>query len=46
MNRLNIYNKKTRPLLQHYSKLGKLILVDGEQDSNKVFNDIIESIGE
>ncbi len=46
MNRLNIYNKKTRPLLQHYSKLGKLILIDGEQDSKKVFKDIIESIGE
>lgn len=46
MNRLKIYNKKTRPLLQHYSKLGKLIIIDGEQDSNKVFNDIIESIGE
>lgn len=46
MNRLNIYNKKTRPLLEHYRRLGLLRVIDGEQSSNKVFNDIIESIGE
>jgi adenylate kinase len=46
MNRLNIYNKKTRPLLEHYRRLGLLNVINGEQSSDKVFKDIIESIGE
>lgn len=46
MNRLNIYNKKTRPLLEHYRHKGKLVVINGEQDSKKVFKDIIESLGE
>jgi len=46
MNRLYIYNEKTRPLLEHYRRLGLLNVIDGEQSSAKVFNDIIESIGE
>ncbi len=46
MNRLNIYNKKTKPLLEHYRLKGLLHVIDGEQSSSKVFKDIIESIGE
>lgn len=46
MNRLNIYNDKTKPLLEHYRRLQLLHVIDGEQPSNKVFKDIIESIGE
>lgn len=46
MNRLNIYNKKTRPLLEHYRRKGMLVVINGEQDSKKVFKDIIESLGE
>ncbi|MBI9008940.1 MAG: adenylate kinase [Tenericutes bacterium] len=46
MNRLSIYNEKTKPLLEYYHRKGLLVVIDGEQDSNKVFKDIIESIGE
>lgn len=46
MNRLSIYNRKTRPLLAHYDRLGLLKHINGQQDSEKVFKDIIESIGE
>ncbi len=46
MNRLAIYNKKTKPLLDHYRRKGLLIVIDGEQQSRKVFKDIIERLGE
>ena len=46
MNRLNIYNEKTRPLLQHYQKQGLLRVIDGEKSSDEVFNDIVSKLGE
>ncbi|XFA99810.1 adenylate kinase [Candidatus Izemoplasma sp. B36] len=46
MNRLNIYNEKTRPLLQHYQKQGLLRIIDGGKTSDEVFNDIVSKLGE
>ncbi|MCK4551442.1 MAG: adenylate kinase [Tenericutes bacterium] len=46
MNRLNIYNKKTKPLLDHYQRLGILIVIDGEKTSDEVFKDIVSKLGE
>lgn len=46
MNRLSIYNKKTKPLLDHYQKLGILMVIDGEKTSNEVFKDIVSKLGE
>lgn len=46
MNRLKIYNKKTRPLLEHYRRLGLLIVINGEKSTEIVFKDIIERLGE
>ncbi|MFA7075487.1 MAG: adenylate kinase [Candidatus Izemoplasmatales bacterium] len=46
MNRLAIYNEKTKPLLDFYSEKGLLLVVDGEQSSSKVFHDIIKKLGE
>lgn len=46
MNRLKIYNEKTKPLLDHYRRKGLLMVIDGEQGSDKVFKDIIERLGE
>ena len=46
MNRLNIYNEKTRPLLEHYRKQGLLMVIDGEQSSDEVFNEIVSKLGE
>lgn len=46
LNRLHIYNKMTKPLLDHYQKAGLLIVINGEKSSNEVFSDIIKKLGE
>ncbi|MFA7560684.1 MAG: adenylate kinase [Candidatus Izemoplasmatales bacterium] len=46
MNRLAIYNEKTKPLLDYYDEKGLLVVIDGEQSANKVFHDIINKLGE
>lgn len=46
MNRLNIYKNKTKPLLDHYERLGLLMVIDGERTSDEVFEDIISKLGE
>lgn len=42
--RLNVYHKQTAPLEGYYQKMGVLHTVNGEQDPNKVFNDLMKSI--
>lgn len=39
-SRLNVYNKQTKPLIDYYNKLGKLISVD----SNGTIKDIVDEI--
>ncbi|MBC2301352.1 adenylate kinase [Listeria welshimeri] len=39
-NRLNVNMKQTKPLLDFYSKKGKLHSINGEQDINDVFVDV------
>ncbi|MGD9761289.1 MAG: adenylate kinase [Candidatus Izemoplasmatales bacterium] len=46
INRLAIYNEKTKPLLEYYAKKGLLMVIDGEQSTIKVFHDIINKLGE
>ncbi|MBN2540916.1 MAG: adenylate kinase [Bacilli bacterium] len=46
MNRLNIYKEKTKPLLDHYERKGLLMVVDGEQTSDEVFNEIVKRLDE
>ncbi len=46
MNRLNIYNEKTRPLLEHYQKKGILMVVDGSKPTEEVFKEIVDRLGE
>jgi len=46
MNRLNIYNEKTRPLLEHYEKKGILMVVDGAKPADTVFQEIVDRLGE
>ncbi len=46
LNRLKIYNEKTRPLLDYYEKKGLLLVVDGEKPADEVFHDIIGKLGE
>ena len=45
-NRVNLYNTQTAPLLDYYSKKGLLKSVNGNQDVNKVFEEIKNSLGE
>jgi len=46
MNRLRIYNEKTKPLLDYYKKKGLLFVVDGELPKNEVFKIIVKKLGE
>jgi len=46
LNRLKIYNEKTKPLLDYYQEKGLLMIVNGKKSSNTVFKDIITKLGE
>lgn len=46
LNRLRIYNNKTRPLLNFYSQQGLLQVVDGTRATDEVFADITKRLGE
>ncbi len=40
VNRLAVYDEQTAPLLDYYKKQGILVTVNGDQDFDKVFEDI------
>ncbi|MCR5520754.1 MAG: adenylate kinase [Lachnospiraceae bacterium] len=42
--RLDTYHAQTQPLIEYYEKAGKLKEVDGTQDVDKVFEDIVKVI--
>ncbi len=42
LNRLTVYHAKTQPLIDYFNSFGKLKSVDGTQDLNKVFKDIVD----
>ncbi len=42
--RLEVYHSQTRPLIEYYKKKGLYIRIDGTQDIDKVFADVIASI--
>ncbi|MBO8157488.1 MAG: adenylate kinase [Bacillaceae bacterium] len=44
-NRLDVNIQQTEPLLNYYRKKGDLVAVNGDQDINKVFEDISEKLG-
>jgi adenylate kinase len=46
LNRLRIYNEKTRPLLDYYKRQGLLMVIDGRQSSDGVFAEITRRLGE
>jgi adenylate kinase len=43
--RLAVYQSQTKPLIEYYSKQGLYSEIDGEQDIDKVFLDICQSLG-
>lgn len=45
-NRLNVYHEQTQPLIDYYTKAGKLAEVDGTKDMDDVFAAIVDLLGE
>ncbi len=46
LNRLSIYNEKTKPLLDYYNNKHILITIDGSESSTDVFDKIVKALGE
>lgn len=44
-NRLLVYHDQTQPLIDYYKKEGVLVEVDGTQNLEKVFQDIVAALG-
>lgn len=44
VNRLSVYEQTTKPLVEYYSKFGRVINVDSNQPVDKVFGDIVEGL--
>ncbi len=44
--RLGVYHEQTQPLIDFYGKRNILFEVDGTQDTQKVFSDIVKILGE
>jgi adenylate kinase len=44
-NRLGVYTKQTAPLIDYYEKQGKLLEVNGEQDTESVGKDLLKIAG-
>ncbi|MDE7191989.1 MAG: adenylate kinase [Clostridia bacterium] len=44
--RLEVYNAQTAPLIEYYSYMGILKDVDGTQEMNKVFDDIVRILND
>ncbi|MFI3208555.1 MAG: adenylate kinase [Eubacteriales bacterium] len=45
LKRLGVYHDQTQPLIEHYTKAGVLVEVDGTIDINDVFGAIVEILG-
>jgi adenylate kinase len=44
--RLDVYHEQTQPLIDYYTNKGIIKEVDGTHDMNKVFDDIVDILGE
>ena len=44
-NRLNVYHEQTQPLIDYYKNQGILVEVDGTQNMDDVFTDILKVLG-
>ncbi len=43
--RIELFHKFTDPVIQHYEKEGKLVVIDGTQDIKQVNEEILKSLG-
>ena len=46
LNRIDVYNKQTKPLVEYYNKTGVIINIDGNKDLDDVLADIVEGLGQ
>lgn len=46
LNRLKVYHEQTQPLIDFYNERNILVTIDGTQDMNKVFADVVKVLGE
>ena len=46
LNRIDVYNKQTKPLVEYYNKAGVIINIDGNKDLDDVLADIVEGLGQ
>lgn len=44
-NRIKVYVDETSPLIEYYTEKSVIANIDGQQDINKVFNDILDVLG-
>ena len=44
LNRIDVYNKQTKPLVDYYDKAGVIINIDGNKDLDDVLEDIIKGL--
>ncbi len=42
--RVKVYLDETSPLIDYYAKRGKIVEIEGEQDIDKVFADIVKAL--
>jgi len=45
LNRIDVYNKQTKPLVDYYDKAGVIVNIDGNKDLDDVLSDIITALG-
>ncbi len=44
-NRIEVYNRETRPLIDYYEKSGNIVHIDGMISPDNTFEDIVEVLG-
>ena len=44
-NRIAVYNRETKPLVDYYEKAGNLVRIDGSISPDKTFEDIVKVLG-
>ena len=45
LNRIDVYNKQTKPLVDYYDKAGVIINIDGNKDLDDVLAEIVKGLG-
>jgi len=46
LNRLNIYNRLTKPLLDYYREKGLLLVINGEGSAQSIFKELVTRLGD